>query len=90
MYCGITPVPEAYSGNGDLMTFNENAGFWVFNQVTNFAYTRTSLLLDDLQNKQKELEDSFISETRTIIDTHAASSIQENPKRPLNTLLNIR
>ncbi len=87
MYCGITRVPEAYAvGNGDLMTFNENAGFWVFNQVTNFAYTRTSLLLDDLQNKQKELEDSFISETRTIIDTHAASLYKKNPKKAIKYL----
>jgi len=68
------------------MTFNENAGFWVFNQVTNFAYTRTRLLLDELQNKQKELEDTFISYTRTVIDTHAASLYRKNPKKAIKYL----
>ena len=53
MYCGITRVPETFAvGNGDMMTFSDNSAFWVFNQVTNFAYTRTSLLIGDLQKKQ--------------------------------------
>jgi dipeptidase len=67
MYCGITKVPESYAvGNGDMMTFSDDAAFWVFNQVANFAYTRTKLLLPDLQTKQKELEDKFLSETSAI------------------------
>ncbi len=53
MYCGMTTIPETFAvGNGDMMTFSDNAAFWVFNQVTNFAYTRTSLLIGDLQKKQ--------------------------------------
>ncbi len=53
IYCGITRVPESFAvGNGDIMNFSETSGFWIFNQVTNFAYTRTSLLINDLQNKQ--------------------------------------
>ena len=60
MYCGITNVPETFAvGNGDMMTFSDNAAFWVFNQVTNFAYTRTRLLIGDLQKKQSELEDGL-------------------------------
>jgi len=67
MYCGITKVPEAYAvGNGDMMTFSDDAAFWVFNQVANFAYTRTRLILPDLQAKQKELEDKFLTETAAI------------------------
>jgi len=58
MYCGMTRVPQSFAvGNGDIMTFSDNAAFWVFNQVSNFAYTCTSLLIDDLKKKQKELED---------------------------------
>ncbi len=64
MYCGITEVPKSFAvGNGDMMTFSDDAAFWVFNQVTNFAYTRTRLLIGDLQNKQKELEDGYMAET---------------------------
>lgn len=73
MYCGMTRVPESFAaGNGDMMTFSDNAAFWVFNQVTNFAYTRTRLLIGDLQAKQKELEDKYLAET-TAIDKEAAS-----------------
>jgi dipeptidase len=72
MYCGITEVPESFAvGNGDMMTFSDNAAFWVFNQVTNFAYTRTRLLIGDLQSKQKQLEEGYITETVNI-DKEAA------------------
>ena len=64
MYCGITEVPHSYAvGNGDMMTFSDDAAFWVFNQVANFAYTRTRLLIGDLQSKQKELEDRYMTES---------------------------
>ena len=72
MYCGITEIPKTFAvGNGDMMTFSDDAAFWVFNQVTNFAYTRTRLLIGDLQSKQKELEDGYIAETASI-DKEAA------------------
>lgn len=76
MYCGMTRVPQSFAvGNGDIMTFSDNAAFWVFNQVSNFAYTCTSLLIDDLKKKQKELEDRYmqeISETdRTASDLYS-------------------
>jgi dipeptidase len=64
MYCGITEVPHSFAvGNGDMMTFSDDAAFWVFNQVANFAYTRTRLLIGDLQSKQKELEDKYMAES---------------------------
>ena len=86
MYCGITRVPEAYAvGNGDMMTFSENSGFWVFNQVTNFAYTRTRLLIDDLQSKQSELENGFINETVNI-DKYAAELYEKSPKKTVKYL----
>jgi dipeptidase len=72
MYCGMTEIPHSFEvGNGDMMTFSDDAAFWVFNQVTNFAYTRTRLLIGDLQSKQKELEDGYMAETLNI-DREAA------------------
>jgi dipeptidase len=86
MYCGITSVPESYAvGNGDMMTFSDNAAFWVFNQVTNFAYTRTSLLIDDLQKKQKEIEDSYMNETVNI-DKTAAELFKQSPDKAVQYL----
>lgn len=79
MYCGITRVPETFAvGNGDMMTFSDNAAFWVFNQVTNFAYTRTRLLIGDLQKKQTELEDGYINET-VKIDKSAEALYKKSP-----------
>ncbi len=81
IYCGITRVPETFAvGNGDMMTFSENSGFWVFNQVTNFAYTRTSLLIGDLQKKQTELEDGYIIETAGV-DKTAEALYKKSPKK---------
>jgi dipeptidase len=77
MYCGITKVPHSFAvGNGDMMTFSDDAAFWVFNQVTNFAYTRTRLLLGDLQTKQKELEEGYQNETVNVDKT--ASDLYKN------------
>jgi dipeptidase len=79
MYCGITKVPESFAvGNGDIMTFSDNAAFWVFNQVTNFAYTRTRLLIGDLQKKQSELEDGYMNQTAEV-DKTAEALYKKNP-----------
>jgi dipeptidase len=62
MYTCMTQVPETYAvGNGSMMTFSDNAAFWVFNQVSNFAYTRYNVMIGDIQTKQSELEDYYIS-----------------------------
>ena len=86
MYCGMTRVPESFAvGNGDMMTFSDNAAFWVFNQVTNFAYSRTSMLLEDLQKKQAELEDGFINETAAV-DKTAEALYKKNPSEAITYL----
>ncbi len=86
IYCGITRVPESYAvGNGDIMTFSETSGFWIFNQVTNFAYTRTSLLINDLQNKQSELEDGYMKETADV-DKTATALFNRNPSKAVKYL----
>jgi dipeptidase len=86
MYCGITKVPETFAvGNGDMMTFSDNAAFWVFNQVTNFAYTRTSAMINEIQKKQSELEDGYIAETAGI-DKSASELYKKNTADAVNFL----
>jgi dipeptidase len=86
MYCGITAVPETFAvGNGDIMTFSENSAFWVFNQVTNFAYTRTRLLIGELQKKQSELEDGYVKETLTV-DKTAEEQYKKSPAKAVKYL----
>ncbi|MFO7658173.1 MAG: C69 family dipeptidase [Bacteroidales bacterium] len=70
MYCGITNVPESFAeGNGSMMEFNEDAAFWVFNQVSNFAYLRYNFMIGDIQKKQQELENYYMQMTEAIDKT---------------------
>ncbi len=86
MYCGMTSVPASYVvGNGDMMTFSETAAFWVFNQVTDFAYSRTSVVIDDLQAKQDELEMGYIAEVEKT-DKQASELYSKSPKKALKYL----
>ena len=80
MYCGITSVPRSFAvGNGDIMTYSADAAFWVFNEVTNFVYSRASVMTPDLQAKQKELEQKYITETAAI-DAKAAELFKSTAK----------
>jgi dipeptidase len=67
MYCGITEIPHAFAeGFGSLMEFEPDAAFWVFNQVSNFAYTRADLINPVIRKKQRELESGFLAETSEV------------------------
>jgi dipeptidase len=62
MYTCMTRVPETYAvGNGSMMTFSDNAAFWVFNQVSNFAYTRYNVMIGEIQKKQSDLENYYFT-----------------------------
>lgn len=78
-YCSINEVPHTYAvGNGSMMEFSDDAAFWVFNQVSNFAYTRHKDMLPDIQAVQKELETSYI-EMVQIIDKAALEIYKNDP-----------
>jgi dipeptidase len=79
MYCGITQIPEAFAvGNGDMMDFTLNSAFWVFNLVSNLAYTRYNVIHPDIRAKQVELENKFIEEVREV--DQKAKELWENDK----------
>jgi dipeptidase len=60
MYAGMKRVPETFEvGNGSILEYSEDAAFWVFNKVANFAYLRYSLMLPDIRKVQEELESRF-------------------------------
>jgi dipeptidase len=61
MYCGILNVPESYrEGNGDILTYSPTSAFWAFNKVSNFAYLRYDLMIEDIRKLQLKLEREFI------------------------------
>ncbi|MDY0103061.1 MAG: C69 family dipeptidase [Lentimicrobium sp.] len=81
MYCGITEVPETYAvGNGNIMEFSDNAAFWVFNQVSNLAYTRYKDMIVDIQKVQSALEGKFVSYT-DVVDNAAVELYKSNPDK---------
>lgn len=62
MYTSSTEVPFAFAeGNGSMMEFTNKAAFWVFNQVTNFAYTRYNLIHPEIRKKQVALEKQYVN-----------------------------
>lgn len=62
MYAGIKRAPESYAeGNGSILEYSDDAAFWSFNKVSNFAYLRYSLMLPDIREVQSELEDRFMN-----------------------------
>lgn len=49
VYGGMPRIPSTWSeGSGDMMTFNFQSAFWVFNMVSNFVYTRWNLIYPDV------------------------------------------
>ena len=60
MFCGITKIPRCFQqGNGNMMTYSRTSAFWLFNRVSNFAYSRYCDMIVDIQKVQNELETDF-------------------------------
>jgi len=67
MYTCITEIPNNFAvGNGSMMEFSETSGFWIFNQVQNFAYTRYSYIHPEIEKVQNKFETGFIAITPAI------------------------
>jgi dipeptidase len=63
MYCGIREVPKSFGvGSGDFSRFSWDSAFWVFSFVSNWAYSRYSDMIVDLQKLQGELESRFLAD----------------------------
>ena len=86
MYTCMTRVPETFAvGNGSMMEFNDNSAFWVFNQVSNFAYTRYSDMIVDIQKKQSELENNYVAMVPAI-DKVALEMYRTDPAKAVQFL----
>ena len=86
MYGSITSIPEAYAvGNGSMMEFSFDAAFWVFNMVSNYAYTRYNVIHPEIRAKQAEMEWNFITETKGI-DEKAAKLFETDKNSAIGLL----
>lgn len=87
MFCGITEIPECFQeGNGNMVEYSETSAFWLFNQVSNFAYLRYNDIIKDIQNVQQRLEIEFINRVEDFSQsfTHDASQNDEQIVEQLN------
>lgn len=79
-YSGITSVPKAWSvEGGDFNHFSWNSAFWIFNFVSNYAYTRYCDMIKDIQKVQRELEGKFIAD-QPEIDRAALALYKQSPQ----------
>lgn len=79
MYSCITQAPRTFErGNGAMMRWSDDAAFWAFNQVSNFAYSRWNLINPEIAEKQKGFENEFVALT-PMIDARAKELYATDP-----------
>ena len=82
-YCSITEVPIEYRvGNGDMLTYSDNAAFWVFNRLAHFKYLYYNRVIGDIQNVQDELENGYQEQVKNS-DQKALTLYAQDPKEAI-------
>ncbi len=88
IYCGINKVPETYAvGNGSMMEYSETSAFWAFNILSNFAYTRYSMIHPEIAKMINKIETKFIALTPAI-DIGAAELYKTDKELALEYITN--
>ena len=86
IYACTNVVPENFKvGNGSMMKWSDTSGFWIFNQVENFAYTAWDRIHPDIEKAQSKLEQEFIDNTPAI-DAGAQKLYAKSPELAVNFL----
>ncbi|MCX6269876.1 MAG: C69 family dipeptidase [Bacteroidetes bacterium] len=88
MYSSMTRVPHSYAvGNGSMMEFSDDAAFWVFNQVSNFAYTRYKDIMPEIRKIQQDQEEKYIMLVEAM-DQSAKDLYKKDPALAVEFLTN--
>lgn len=86
MYTCMTEIPLCYRvGNGSMMEWSETAGFWIFNQVSNWAYTKYDYIHPEIEAKQAEYEGTWVKSVQNI-NTKAAEIYAKDPEEAVKFL----
>jgi dipeptidase len=81
MYCAIREAPRTFAtGVATLTHFSWDSAFWVFNWVANYAYSRYSDMIVDIQKVQRELEGQFLA-AQDGVEKEAAALYAQSPER---------
>ena len=80
VYAGVTEAPKNWAvGTGSFHEVTWDSAFWVFNQVSNFAYSRYSEKIQDIQKVQRELEGKYLA-AQPDVDAAAAALYAQSPR----------
>ncbi len=80
VYAGVTEVPKNWAvGTGSFHEVTWDAAFWIFNQVANFAYSRYSDTIEDIQKVQRELEGKYLA-AQPDVDAAAVALHAQSPR----------
>ncbi len=70
VYCGITRIPDPFRReNNNITEFSTESAFWMNNFVANMVYPRWSAMIGDLRDAQKELEDFYAEDQKSVEET---------------------
>lgn len=76
IYCSTTQVPECFSEqNGSMLSYSPTSAFWLFNRVTNFAYSRYDMISADIRKVVDLWENDCLKNVREI----DAEALKLNP-----------
>ena len=65
VHAGVREPPPAFApGTGSFDRFSWDSAFWVFNAVSNLAYSRWSDMQRDVRDAQAALEGAFVTEAQ--------------------------
>ncbi len=80
MYCSIDKVPYNFAvGTGSFNEFSWESAFWVFNFVSNYAYSKYNYMIKDIQKLQTELEGNFIYKQKEV-ESAAFTLYKQSPR----------
>jgi len=74
MYTCMTEIPESYrEGNGSMSIWSETSAFWIFNQMSNWAYTKYSYIHPEIRQRQREIETKWVNGVVPEIDNFVST-----------------
>ena len=72
MYTCMTQIPECFRvGNGSMTEWSETSAFWIFNQMSNWAYTKYDYIHPEIDKMQHQLEGNWVNTLVPEIDNRA-------------------
>ena len=74
MYTSMTEIPECFrEGNGSMTEWSETSAFWVFNQMSNWAYTKYDYIHPEIRKMQHEMETNWVEKAVPKLDKRVSA-----------------